>query len=149
MIDLAEEARRVRPWVPITKTVGNFTVLMNKKLLALLFLVSLLGAGLAYGQAPDVSFTGRITEISKSIDLGVMRTEQLLVIKLDNLPNTQFKISRDEAVRAGIIETSGVSAVLTPGQTKGIGWKVKLFCKNQGTVKTPNYRVKSLERISE
>jgi hypothetical protein len=129
--------------------VGNLIVLISKKLLPLLFLASLLGAGLAYGQAPDVTFTGKITEISKSIDLGVMRSEQLLVIKLDNSPNTQFKISRDEAVRAGIIETSGVSPVLTPAQTKGIGWKVKLFCKNQGTPKAPNYRVKSLERISE
>ncbi len=102
----------------------------------------------AYAQTSGLTFTGTIKEIGTTVALGIGQTDTFLIIKLDNLPNAEFRISSaDDAVKFGLIEGPVPSTVVTPQKFKGYGWKVKLTCDNKGTARTPVYFVKSLERI--
>ncbi len=99
----------------------------------------------------SVTFTGKITEIRRATELGLNQKDVFYIIKLDTKAHEQFRISTDEAVAYGLVEQGGPSQVVTPRQAKGLGWKVRLTCDSQptGPVKTPVYRVKTLERLDD
>jgi hypothetical protein len=121
------------------------------KIVGIVWLVVVLGwAGAAPGQAAK-SFIGKITEIAKATSLGIGKHDTFYTVRLDEYPTTGFRISFEDAVRFGVIDVAGPSAVVTPKQSKGLGWKVKLTCdgNNLGLVKAPIYKVNSLERLSD
>ena len=110
---------------------------------------------IAWGPAPQQgpatdTFTGKITEIAKGMELDVDRHGSFYTLRLNEYPNTQFRLSQQDAVDFGVID-AGMTAVLTPKHMKGLGWKVKLTCdgKNLGSLKTPVYKVKNLVRLAD
>jgi hypothetical protein len=115
--------------------------------LALVFLMAQAGPVCAQ---PTQSFTGVIKEIAKATSLGVGKTDTFFVVKLDNYPETQFRLPPDEAVRSGLIDQTAASGVLTPQKSKGLGWKVKLTCdkRYEGPRTAPIYKVLSVERVN-
>jgi hypothetical protein len=121
--------------------------MLRKSLILCGLLVCALAAG-AYGQA-IVYFHGKITEISKTAPMVPGETKTFLIIKLDTKPNMEFRISRENALKYGLIE-AGASGFLTPKQLKGLGWKVKLTCSKEEKAfsGTPIYQVISLERVN-
>jgi hypothetical protein len=123
----------------------------SRKIISCLLMVMLLaGVKAAAGKAPpQTTFTGKITEINKSTALGLGKREHYFIIKLDSQVNISFRLSPEDAVRYGLIEEAGPSQILTPKQTKALGWKVKLECEPpaSGLYTLPVYRVKSLERM--
>jgi hypothetical protein len=122
----------------------------NQVLLGLGLVLLIAWAGAAQGQATK-TFTGKITEIAKGRELDIGKREIFYNLRLDEHPTVQFHLSPQDAVRFGVIEATGPTTVLTPKQSKGLGWKVKLNCdpKNLGSVKTPIYKVISLERLND
>ena len=114
-------------------------------------LLAILFAGVhpAYGQPAIATFTGKIQEIGKATALGLGKHENVYVIKLDNHPNAEFRISPDEAVRSGLVDTASPSQIVTPRHSKGLGWEVRLTCDGnyQGLRNAPIYQVKFVERI--
>ncbi len=115
--------------------------------LLLAILIAWMGA--AYGQ-PGIYYTGKITEISKGTPLGLGKTGTFFIIKLDSTPKMDFRILQEDAVRYGLIEAAGSSAVLTPKQIKGLGWQVKLTCSKEEQLGGPSlFWVKSLERMKD
>jgi len=124
----------------------------SRKIISCVLLAMLL-AGANVNAAPSKAsttiFTGKITEINKSVALGLGKREHYLIIKLDSQVNASFRLSPEDAVRYGFIEETGPTQILTPKQTKALGWKVKLECDSaaEGALNRPVYRVKSLEKI--
>ncbi len=95
-------------------------------------------------------FTGKITSISKGSEMEPGRNESFYVVKLDSKPNAEFRLSPEQAVKYGVVAAAGNSAVVTPKDSKGLGWKVRLTCQGrpEGSLTAPVYQVKSLERIN-
>ncbi len=120
----------------------------GKIILGLALVLLMAGVGPAFAQATK-TFTGKITEIAKGTELDVNKRDIFYLVRLDEYPNIQFRLSPEDAVRFGVIEAAGSSAVLSPKMSKGMGWKVKLTCdaKNAGSLKAPVYRVISLVRL--
>ena len=127
------------------KTTRNDKIILG---LALVFLMAQAGPVSAQ---PTKTFTGVVKEIGKATNLNIGQTDTFYIVKLDNYPNAEFRLPPGDAIRYGLIESAGPSAVVTPKQGKGLGWKVKLTCdaKNLGEVKAPIYRVTSLERLND
>jgi hypothetical protein len=121
----------------------------NQIILGLALVLLMAQAGPVWAQATQ-SFTGVIKEIAKAASLGIGKTDTFFVVKLDNYPETQFRLAPDEAVRSGLIDQTAVSGVLTPQKNKGLGWKVKLTCDKRydGPRTAPIYKVMSLERVN-
>jgi hypothetical protein len=122
----------------------------NKSLLGLGLVLIMAWAGAAHGQASK-PFTGKITEIARGTQLDVGKKDTFYILRLDDYPKTQFRLASDDAVRVGVVEVAGPTAVVTPKKSKGLGWKVKLICdgKNFGLVEAPIYKVISLERLND
>jgi hypothetical protein len=121
-----------------------------KALLGLWLVVVLAWAGAAHAQATK-TFTGKIIEIARGTQLDIGKHDTFYVVRLEEYPTTEFRISSKDAVHFGVIDATGPTAVVTPKMSKGLGWKVKLACedKNLGLVKTPIYKVISLERLND
>jgi len=119
----------------------------SKVLLGLWLAVVLGWAGAAQGQAVTKTFTGIIKEIGKATSI---RGDIFYIIKLEEYPNPEFRISAKDAAHFGVIDAAGPTGVVTPKKSKGIGWKVKLTTENkyEGTLNAPSYRVISLERLN-
>jgi hypothetical protein len=102
----------------------------------------------ALGRAGTTTFTGKIQDIGKATELDVGQHEKYYVLKLDSQPQAEFRLTPEEAVRSGVIDTAGLSQVVTPRHKKGLGWRVRLTCDSnpEGTRKAPIYKVKYLER---
>ena len=122
----------------------------NKALLGLGLVLVIAWAGAAHGQASK-PFTGKITEIARGTQLDIGKKDTFYILRLDDYPKIEFRLAPEDAVRFGVIEAAGPTAVVTPKQSKGLGWRVKLICdgKNLGLVKAPIYKVISLERLSD
>jgi len=107
-------------------------------------------AGAAHGQAGK-PFTGKITGIARGTQLEIGKKDTFYILQLADYPKTEFRLAHEDAVRFGVIEAAGPTAVVTPKQSKGLGWRVKLICdgKNLGLVKAPIYKVISLERLND
>jgi hypothetical protein len=116
--------------------------------LALVFLM----AGASSGFAEGIKiFSGKISEIARGTELDIAKKGTFYVLRLKEHPSIEFRLSTGDAVKFGVIEAAGSTGVMTPKQTKGLGWKVKLTCdgKNLGLVKAPVYQVVSLQRLSD
>jgi hypothetical protein len=124
-------------------------VVRNSKLFLILALVLVIaGVEFASGQAPK-TFTGKITEIAKGTELGLAKKDTFYIVKLAEYPNIEFRLLPEDAVRFGVVEPGGSTAVLSPKMNKGLGWKVKLNCdpNKTGPLKAPVYKVISLVRL--
>jgi len=115
---------------------------------AFLLAILLAWGAAAYGQT-TVYFEGKITEISKTTQVGLGETGTFYLIRLDTRPNMDFRISRERAVKYGLIE-AGSAEFLTPRQLKGLGWQVKLTCSREMKAfsTTPIYQVESVQRLN-
>jgi hypothetical protein len=114
----------------------------------LLLAFFLAGALASYGAPAVAIFTGKIQDIRKATALGLGKRETFYTIKLDTKPRYEFRFSEDDAVSYGLVDPAGPSMVVTPKMKKGLGWKVRLTCDNPtGSLSTPVYRVRSLERL--
>ena len=122
----------------------------SKALLGLGLVLVIAWAGAAYGQTSK-PFTGKIKEIARGTQLDLGKKDTFYILRLEEYPKTEFRIVPEDAVRFGVIEAAGPAEVVTPKQSKGLGWRVKLICdgKNLGLVKAPIYRVISLERLND
>jgi hypothetical protein len=105
---------------------------MLKKVILFVLMLSLPAMVLA---APDQStgliFIGKIEEIALKSNIspkGMGPVEKTLAIKLDSKPHLDLRITTKDAARFGLIDTAHPSAVLMPGQVKGVGWRVRLTC---------------------
>ena len=124
-------------------------VTRNGKIILGLALVLLMAGGEpAFAQATK-TFTGKITEIAKGTELDIDRKGTFYIVRLDEYPDIEFRLSHEDAVRFGVIEAAGPTVVLSPKMSKGLGWKVKLTCdaNKSGPLKTPVYKVISLKRL--
>lgn len=122
----------------------------RSKLVVVFVLIFLLvDLGPIFGQAAK-TFTGKITEIARGTELDVARHAKFFVVRLEEYPRAQFRLSQDDAERYGLIAPGGPTGVVTPKMSKGIGWRVRLTCEGNyaGTRKAPTYRVTSLEKLS-
>jgi hypothetical protein len=121
----------------------------NDKIIFGLALVLLMaGIGPGFAQATK-TFTGKITEIAKGTELDVDRRDIYYIVRLDEYPDIQFRLSPEDAVRFGVISSAGPTAILSPKMSKGMGWKVKLTCdaSTPRSLKAPVYRVISLVKL--
>ena len=107
-------------------------------------------AGLAQAQETK-TFTGKITEMARGTQLELGKTDTFYVLRLEEHPTIEFRLASGEAVRTGVIAAGGVTGISTPKQSKGLGWKVRLTCDANATgpLKTPVYKVLSLERLGD
>jgi hypothetical protein len=121
-----------------------------KALLVLWLVLVIAGAGEAHGQVTK-SFTGKITEIARGTQLDVGKKGTFYMVRLEEYPKIEFRLSSEDAVRFGVIEAAGPAQVVTPKMSKGLGWKVKLDCdaNKTGSLKSPVYQVISLVRLSD
>ena len=122
----------------------------SKALLGLWLVLVIAWAGVAQGQASK-PFTGKITEIARGTQLDVGKQDTFYILRLEDYPKIEFRLAPEDAVRFGVIEAAGLTEVVTPKKSKGLGWRVKLICdgKNLGLVKAPIYKVISLERLND
>jgi hypothetical protein len=122
----------------------------TKALLGLCFVLLIAWAGTAYGQARK-TFTGKISEIAKGTQLGIGKSDTFYTLRLGEYPRIQFRLSPDDAVRYGVIENAGTTAILIPRMKKGLGWKVKLTCEaiDLSEFKASVYKVTSLVRLND
>lgn len=122
----------------------------SKALLALWLVLAIAWAGAAHGQGSKI-FTGRIQEIARGTQLDAVKKDTYYTLRIEDYPNIEFRIASEDAVRFGVIEAAGPTGVATPKMSKGLGWKVKLTCdaKKTGPLKTPVYKVISLERLGD
>jgi hypothetical protein len=124
---------------------------MLKKVLFLGVLICLVPVLAGAASERGLTFVGKIEEIaikSTISPVGMGPGEKSLVIKLDSKPKIDFRITNKDAARYGLIDTSRTSAVLLPGQVKGVGWKVRLTCnKEERLGGEPTYLVTKLERL--
>jgi hypothetical protein len=105
-------------------------------------------AGAVQGQATK-TFTGKITEIAKGTELDLGKKDIYYTLRLEDYPNTEFRLASGDAVKFGVIEGAGPTEIVTPRKGKGLGWQVKLTCdaKKTGSLKSPVYKVISLEKL--
>ena len=110
----------------------------------------LVDLGPIFGQASK-TFTGTITEIARGMELNIAKHGTFYILRLDEYTREQFRISSEDAVRYGLIEGAGLTGVVTPKMSKGIGWRVKLTCdpKYAGDHKNPTYLVTSLVKLGD
>jgi hypothetical protein len=122
----------------------------NKALLGLGLVLVIAWAGAALGQATK-SFTGKITEIARGTIMDVGKKGTFYMMRLEDYPNIEFRLASEDAVRFGVVEAGGPAQVVTSKMSKGLGWKVKLTCDayKTGSLKTPVYKVISLERLGD
>jgi len=122
----------------------------GKIILVLALVLFLAGVGPVLGQATKI-FSGKISEIATGTELNINKRDTFYIVRLDEYINVQFRLTPEDAVRYGLIEKAGPTAVVTPKMSKGIGWKVKLTCdpKYIGDLKTPTYRVMSLVKLAD
>ena len=122
----------------------------NKALLGLGLVLVIAWAGAAQGQVTK-SFTGKITEIARGTQLDIGKKDTFYILRLADYPKTEFRLAHEDAVRFGVIEAAGLTQVVTPKMSKGLGWKVKLTCDSNktGSLKAPVYKVISLERLND
>jgi hypothetical protein len=122
----------------------------SKVLLGLGLVLVIVWAGAAHGQVSK-SFTGKITEIARGTQLDVGKRDTFYILRLDDYPKTEFRLASEDAVKFGVIEAAGPTAVVTPSKSKGLGWKVKLTCdaNKTGSLKVPVYKIISLERLGD
>jgi hypothetical protein len=122
----------------------------NKALLGLGLALAIAWAGAAYGQATK-SFTGKITEITRGTELDVGKKDTFYTLRLEDYPNTEFRLTSEDAVRFGVVAAGGPAQVVTSKMSKGLGWKVKLTCDAHkgGSLKAPLYKVISLVRLDD
>ena len=122
----------------------------NKALLGLGLVLVIAWAGAAHGQVTK-SFTGKITEIARGTQLDVGKKDTFYMLRIEDYPKIEFRLASEDAVRFGVIEAAGLTQVVTPKMSKGLGWKVKLTCDSNktGSLKAPVYKVISLERLND
>jgi hypothetical protein len=122
----------------------------SKALLGLWLVLVIAWAGAAHGQVSK-TFTGTIKEIARGTQLDIGKRDTFYILRLNDYPKIEFRLAPEDAVRFGVIEAAGPTEVLTPKKSKGLGWRVKLNCdgKNLGLVKSPIYKVISLERLND
>jgi hypothetical protein len=111
-------------------------------------MLAFLAAG-ADGQT-TVYFDGKITEISKAVPMGLGQTGTFYILRLDSKPGMEFRLSRDKALKYGLIE-AGAGELLGPKQLKGLGWKVKLTCTKEMKPFSGAsiYQVEAVQRLSD
>jgi hypothetical protein len=121
------------------------------KIIITLVLAFCLAGFIASAALASITFKGKIDEIRKANALGLGEHEIYFVIKLDSEPYKQFRMPTSDALSYGIIDQVGNSQIVTPKQSKGLGWKVKLECDPDptGSLSRPVYRVKDLERLDD
>jgi hypothetical protein len=122
----------------------------SKALLGLWLVLVIAWAGAAHGQVSK-TFTGTIKEIARGTQLDIGKRDTFYILRLNDYPKIEFRLAPEDAVRFGVFEAAGPTEVLTPKKSKGLGWRVKLNCdgKNLGLVKSPIYKVISLERLND
>ncbi len=120
----------------------------GKIILSMTLALLLAGVGPVFGQATK-TFTGKISEIARGIELDVDKRDIFYTLRLEEHPGFIFRLTPEEAVRSGVIEGTGNTVLLTPRMSKGMGWKVKLTCEARYTGKSesPTYRVLAVERL--
>ncbi len=120
----------------------------GKIILGLALVLLMAGVGSAFAEATK-TFTGKIMEIAKGTELNIGKRNIFYVVRLDEYPNIQFRLSPDDAMRFGLTGPAGATAVLSPKMSEALGWKVKLTCdaNKTGSVKNPVYKVISLVRL--
>jgi hypothetical protein len=120
----------------------------DKIILGLALVLLMAGIGPGFAQATK-TFTGKITEIAKGTELDVDRRDIYYIVRLDEYPDIQFRLSPEDAVRFGVISAVGPTAILSPKMSKGLGWKVKLTCgaSTPRSLKAPVFRVISLVKL--
>jgi hypothetical protein len=106
--------------------------------------------GPTLGQASK-TFTGKIAEIAMGTELDVGKYAKFYIVRLEEYPKLQFRLTLEDAERYGLVARGGPTAVVTPKMSKGIGWRVKLTCDPYyaGEMKTPTYRVISLQKLED
>jgi hypothetical protein len=122
---------------------------MLKKVILLLALICAVMVLAAAAQDRGLTFVGKIEEIALKTNMTPLGArEKILALKLDTKPKLDFRMTARDATRYKLIDASRPSAVLTPGQVNGVGWKVRLTC-NKITVLggTPYYMVVKLEKL--
>lgn len=122
----------------------------SKALLGFWLVLVMAWTGPVHGQVTK-SFTGKITEIARGTQLDVGKKDTFYMLRLEDYPNIEFRLASEDAVRFGVVEAAGPAQVVTPKMSKGLGWKVKLTCdaNKTGSLKTPVYKVISLERLND
>ena len=122
----------------------------SKLIIGLVLVLLLVDLGPIFGQASKI-FTGKITEIAKGTELDINKRETFYILRLDEYVRVQFRLTSEDAVRYGLIEKSGLTGVVTPKMSKGLGWKVKLTCNPSyaGDLKNPTYRVTALQKLGD
>jgi hypothetical protein len=122
----------------------------RKVLIGLWLVLVIAWAGAAHGQAGKV-FTGKIQEIAKGTELKDGKRDTYFILRIDDYPNIEFRLTSEDAVRFGVVEAAGLTGVATPKMSKGLGWKVKLTCDSNktGSLTSPTYKVISLERLGD
>jgi len=120
----------------------------GKIILGLALVLLMAGVGPACAQATK-DFTGKITEIAKGTELDLNKRDIFYVVRLEEYPNNQFRLSLEDARRFGVIGATGATTVLSPKMSTALGWKVKLTCdaNKTGSLKSPIYKVISLKRL--
>ena len=122
----------------------------SKIIVGLVLVLLLVDLGPIFGQASK-TFTGKIAEIAKGTELDINKRDTFYILRLDEYANIQFRLTSEDAVRYGLIEKAGPTAIVTPKMSKGIGWRVKLTCNPSyaGDSKSPTYRVTSLVKLGD
>ena len=112
-------------------------------------MVLLLAAGGPVFGQDTRTFTGKITEIARGTELDVDRHGNFYILHLEEYPETSFRLTPEDAVRFGVVDPTGITGLLTPKKSKGLGWKVTVTCEGKATGgrNSPTYRVLDLERL--
>jgi hypothetical protein len=124
--------------------------------LALVLLLVEVGPTLAQYGGPTLgqatkTFTGKITEIAMGTELDILKSAKFYIVRLEEYPKIQFRLSLEDAERYGLVARGGPTGVVTPKMSKGIGWRVKLTCDPYyaGDIKSPTYRVTALQKLED
>ena len=122
----------------------------SKLILGLVLVMLLVDLGQIFGQVGK-TFTGKISEIAKGTELDINKKDTFFILRLDEYPKIKVRLTREDALRFGVIEGGGTSGVITPRMSKGFGWKVKLTCdpKNLGENAAPIYKVTALVKLED
>ncbi|MGB7910923.1 MAG: hypothetical protein WCF59_01725 [Desulfobaccales bacterium] len=120
----------------------------GKIVLSMALALLLAGSGPVFGQATR-TFTGKIIEIARGTELDVDRHGNFYILHLEEYPETSFRLSPEDAVRFGVVDPTGITGLLTPQKSKGLGWRVRLTCEGKATggPNSPTYRVLDVERL--
>jgi hypothetical protein len=119
-----------------------------KKILGITLVLVL--AGVASGLAQTKTITGTIAEIARGTELDVGMHGTFYILRLKEYPKSEFRLTREEAVRSGVIKATGPTMVLTPKMSRGLGWKVKLTCDPDfsGSFDFHTYKVLSVKKLN-